>query len=171
MTIIRPCLAHGLPMPDPAVPDSPADYRARCEQLAAIVEYSGDAIIAYRPDGTVTFWNAGAERVLGYAAAQMLGQSLSRLLPQGAEDQWPALLAAFTGSEGTHRIETTWQRRDGRAIAIDLVPSLVRDASGQLAWASVIARDISQRIEKEVQYPGQIKVTVVRETRAVEYAK
>jgi PAS domain S-box-containing protein len=132
-------------MPDPAVPDSPADHQARCEQLAAIVEHSGDAIIAYRPQGTITFWNAGAERVLGYAAEQMLGQSLSLLLPLGAEDQWPALLAACTGSEGTQRFETTWQRRDGRAIAIDLVPSLVRDASGRLLSASVIARDISQR--------------------------
>ena len=34
-----------------------------------------------------------------------------------------------------------------------------------------IAREIVKKIEEELEYPGQIKVTVIRETRAVEYAK
>jgi ribonuclease Y len=34
-----------------------------------------------------------------------------------------------------------------------------------------LAKDITKRIEGEMQYPGQIKVTVMRETRAVEYAR
>ena len=37
--------------------------------------------------------------------------------------------------------------------------------------AFVLSRDIAKKIEKELTYPGQIKVTVIRETRAVEYAK
>ena len=39
------------------------------------------------------------------------------------------------------------------------------------AQAQVLARDICLRVEKEMNYPGQIKVTVIRETRSVEYAK
>jgi ribonuclease Y len=37
--------------------------------------------------------------------------------------------------------------------------------------ASLLSYDISQKIEKDMQYPGQIKVTVIREMRAVSYAK
>jgi len=37
--------------------------------------------------------------------------------------------------------------------------------------AVVIARDIANKIESEMEYPGQIKVTVIRESRAIEYAK
>jgi ribonuclease Y len=35
----------------------------------------------------------------------------------------------------------------------------------------MLARDIAKKIEAELSYPGQIRVTVIRETRAVEYAK
>jgi ribonuclease Y len=37
--------------------------------------------------------------------------------------------------------------------------------------AVVLARQLSKKIESELEYPGQIKVTVIRETRAVEYAR
>jgi ribonuclease Y len=39
------------------------------------------------------------------------------------------------------------------------------------ATAVKLARDMVKRIEQELEYPGQIKVTVIRETRAVDYAK
>ena len=54
----------------------------------------------------------------------------------------------------------------GREIRIMVESERISDEDA--VWLS---RDIANRIESELQYPGQIKVTVIRETRAVEYAK
>ena len=54
----------------------------------------------------------------------------------------------------------------GREIRIIVKPEKVNDAN-----AITVAREIVKRIENELEYPGQIKVTVIRETRAVDYAK
>ena len=54
----------------------------------------------------------------------------------------------------------------GRELRIIVEPGKMGD--DESTW---LARDIAKRIEKEVQYPGEIKVTVIRETRAVEFAR
>ena len=55
------------------------------------------------------------------------------------------------------------ERREIRIIA---KPEQVKDDE-----ISLLAREISKKIESELEYPGQIKVNVVRETRAIDYAK
>jgi ribonuclease Y len=67
---------------------------------------------------------------------------------------------SFEGVEQSYAIQA------GREVRIIVKPQQIDDASAQL-----MARDIAKRIERELSYPGQIRVTVVRETRAVEYAK
>jgi ribonuclease Y len=54
----------------------------------------------------------------------------------------------------------------GREIRIMVEPDKISDEE-----AAFLAHQISKKIEEEVQYPGQIKITVIRETRAVDYAK
>ena len=67
---------------------------------------------------------------------------------------------SFSGVEQSYAVQA------GREIRIIVKPDEIDDIS-----SVKIARDIRKRIESELDYPGHIKVTVIRETRAVEYAK
>jgi ribonucrease Y len=63
-------------------------------------------------------------------------------------------------------VEKAYAIHAGREIRIMVKPDRIDD------YASIqVARDIVKKIESELEYPGQIKVTVIRETRAVDYAK
>ena len=63
-------------------------------------------------------------------------------------------------------VEKSFAVQAGREIRIMVVPEVVSDAD-----MVIMARDISKQIESEMEYPGQIKVNVIRESRATDYAK
>jgi ribonuclease Y len=63
-------------------------------------------------------------------------------------------------------VEKVFAMQAGREIRVMVLPDQVDDIQAQ-----VIARDIAKQVEEELTYPGQIRVTVVRESRATEYAK
>lgn len=63
-------------------------------------------------------------------------------------------------------VEKTYAMQAGREIHVMVEPEKIDDAE-----ATVLAHDIAAEIEKELQYPGQVRVVVIRESRAVDYAK
>ena len=63
-------------------------------------------------------------------------------------------------------VEKSFAIQAGREIRIMVKPDAVKDEETVL-----LARDIVKKIESELEYPGQIKVNVIRETRSVDYAK
>ncbi len=63
-------------------------------------------------------------------------------------------------------VDSCFALQAGREVRVVIQPEKVSEGQAQ-----TIARDICLKIEKEMNYPGQIKVTVIRETRSVEYAK
>jgi len=71
-----------------------------------------------------------------------------------------AIAESFTGVERSFAVQA------GREVRILVRPEEIDDLT-----ATRLARDIVKKIEEQLTYPGQIKVTVIRETRAVEYAK
>ena len=75
-------------------------------------------------------------------------------------EQLEAIGNEFTG------VEKTYAMQAGREVRVMVKPEEVDDATSYK-----IARDMKEKIEKEMQYPGTIKITVIRETRAQEEAK
>jgi len=67
---------------------------------------------------------------------------------------------SFRGVEKSYAIQA------GREIRVFVTPTEIDDLT-----AKKTARDIANRIQQDLKYPGDIKVTVIRETRAIEYAR
>jgi ribonucrease Y len=63
-------------------------------------------------------------------------------------------------------VDKVYAMQAGREVRVLVQPDSIDDIQAQ-----VIARDIAKQVEEELQYPGQIRITVVRETRSTEYAR
>ena len=63
-------------------------------------------------------------------------------------------------------VDKSFAIQAGREVRIIVKPEKVSDAE-----MTVLARDIAKKVESDMEYPGQIKVNVIRETRTIEYAK
>ncbi len=115
----------------------------------AIVNSSGDAIVATTLDGTITIWNAGAERLYGHTAEAAIGQSLWLLVPPERRDETAALLAKIKQGESVETFDTVRRRKDGSLVDVSLTLSPIKDANGQTIGVSGIIRDITERRRAE----------------------
>ena len=71
-----------------------------------------------------------------------------------------AIANTFPGVERSFAIQA------GREIRVMVTPDVLDDAK-----AATLAEEMARKIENELQYPGQIRVVIIRETRAVDFAK
>src|SRR6266542_3948233 len=126
--------------------------RKRAEQmhatLAAIVQFSEDAIVGYALDGIITSWNTGAEKLYGYSEREALGRPVLHL-PADRAGEMAGILERISRGESVKRFETVHLRKDGMRIDISLTVSAIRDAAGRVTGASSIARDITERKQAE----------------------
>jgi PAS domain S-box-containing protein len=122
------------------------------QRLAAIVQFSDDAIISKNLEGFIQTWNAGAQRIFGYTADEAIGRSVTMLMPPDRVNEEPKILGRIRAGERVDHYETVRQRKDGTRIDISLTVSPVMDADGRIIGASKIARDVTdQRKAREIR--------------------
>jgi two-component system CheB/CheR fusion protein len=114
-------------------------------RLAAIVESSADAIFSKDVDGIIRTWNRGAERLYGYQQDEAVGQPVRMLIPDDRAEELASIMTRLRRGETIEQLETQRIRKGGDHISLALTISPVRDGSGQVTSASVVARDISDR--------------------------
>jgi ribonuclease Y len=105
-----------------------------------------------------------------YAALAQASDAISGARPGARREMLETYMQRLAKLEdianSVEGVNKSYAIQAGRELRIIVEPSMIEDNQ-----ASIIATDIAARIEKEVQYPGQIKVTVIRETRQVAMAK
>jgi PAS domain S-box-containing protein len=120
-------------------------------KLAAIVEFSDDAIMGADLQGLFTSWNSGAEQIFGYSTKEVLGKPISILAPPGHIEEPGSLLGRVLSGEGVVHHETIRARKNGEIINVSLTVSPMRDGEGNVIGASAIARDITERKRAEAE--------------------
>jgi PAS domain S-box-containing protein len=118
-------------------------------RIASIVESSDDAIVSKSLKGVITSWNQGATRLFGYMAEEVIGKPITILIPQDRQDEERTIIERIQRGERIDHYETIRRRKDGSLVPISLTVSPLRNGDGKIVGASKIARDISERKEKE----------------------
>jgi PAS domain S-box-containing protein len=133
----------------------------RLIELAAIVEFSDDAIISKDLNGIITSWNQSAARILGYTADEIVGQSVLKLIPEELHSDEPVILSRIRAGERIEHFDTIRRTKSGQLLDVSLTISPIKDESGTIVGASKILRDISsrKRIESSLIQAEKIAAT------------
>ena len=123
------------------------EAREYANKMAAVVAYSGDAIVGGTPEGIITGWNPAAARMYGYTAQEIIGTSGYKLTPKHLRHQSRATADQIQAGQQVQRLETERLRKDGTVFPASVTISPVRDADGALVGISAIHRDLTEQKE------------------------
>ena len=128
-------------------------YKENANVVNAIAAHHGDC----EPKTVEAVLVAAADAISGArpGARRETGTNYVKRL-----EKLESIASGFSGVDKSYAIQA------GREVRVIVKPEQVDDAQ-----AMFLAKDIAKKIEAELEYPGQIKVNVIRESRAVEYAK
>jgi PAS domain S-box-containing protein len=118
-------------------------------RLAAIIEYSEDAIASKDLNGIITSWNKSAERLFGYKAEEIIGKPVTLIIPPELHDDEPRILEKIRGGERIEHFETVRVHKNGQRIDVSLTVSPIRDEKGNIVGAAKIVRDITRQKKLE----------------------
>jgi PAS domain S-box-containing protein len=118
-------------------------------EMAAIVEYSSDAIFSTSPEGIITSWNRAAENLFGYTTEEAVGLPVYLLAPPDRHEEVRRNSRLINAGRRVDAYQTERIRKNGIRWPVLLSISPLLDARGQIVGASAIARDMSA--EKQSQ--------------------
>ncbi|WOF16141.1 PAS domain S-box protein [Methanoplanus sp. FWC-SCC4] len=118
------------------------------EYFTNIVLSSNDAIIGISLEGDVISWNPGAQRIYGYTSDEISGKNIDILIPEEKKYEIKAEIEKIRSGKTIRSMETERITKSGKKINVVFTMSPVKDKSGEIKSASIIASDIT--FEKEV---------------------
>ena len=120
---------------------------------AQILDAVADALIFADRSGAILRWNHAAAHLFGYSADEALGQNLDLIIPEHLRGpHWNGFSAAITS--GTMKLQgrptlTRALHKGGGRLYIEMTFALVRGAAGEVLGAVAMARDVTERVERE----------------------
>jgi len=117
----------------------------RLSYLRVAAESSLDAIIGTGADGRIVLWNGGAERCFGYTSHDVAGRPIAALAPAAEAGEIAAMMRQVGAGGRITRYETTWLRKDGCRVGVEVTATPVYGDGGDYRGAAIVARDVSER--------------------------
>ena len=118
-------------------------------RLAAIAEYSSDAVVGVGMDGRILAWNPGAETLYGWTAEEAIGMSIAETAPPDRRDETEYLVRQLMEGKAVTNHRTVRQHKSGELVDVALTLSPIRDETGGVIGMAGIVRDISEELEIE----------------------
>lgn len=118
--------------------------------VEAILQSSGDAIIATDSEGRITAWSAGASRIFGFGETAALGQSLDLIIPENQRKRhWDGYREVMRTGKSRYADGATLAvpalRADGSRISIEFTIVPLKDGDGAMTGMVSILRDVTER--------------------------
>jgi PAS domain S-box-containing protein len=113
--------------------------------LAAIVEFSDDAVIGTDLNGIIASWNPAAERLYGYQASEIVGQANARIIPRDRQAEEKSVRQRIASGQPAEQYESVRLRKNGSRIDVAMTALPLHALDGRIVGISKISRDISER--------------------------
>jgi PAS domain S-box-containing protein len=119
----------------------------------AIVAHVAEAVVFANREGVIERWNAAAAQTFGFSAEEAIGQNLDLMIPEHLRAaHWRGFDNAVRS--GALRLNgratlTRGLHKSGRKLYVEMSFALVRDGTGTLLGSVAVARDVTERVERE----------------------
>jgi two-component system cell cycle sensor histidine kinase/response regulator CckA len=130
-------------------------------RLAAIIEYSDEAIVTKSANGIIIGWNRGAERLYGYTAEEIIGRSVSILFPPDRYPEYLKIMKVVRSGKTVSSFDTVRRRKDGTLITVSVGITPIETLDGEVVATSKISHDVTRIKKLEAQIIEAQKMEVI----------